>query len=80
MNANKNLCGKRVKMARIDMEMTQIDLSAALSVDLGMEISQKALSRLEKGQRLVRDIELVALGKILEVSIEWLVTGGTAKK
>jgi transcriptional regulator with XRE-family HTH domain len=80
MNANKNLCGKRVKMARIDMEMTQIDLSAALSVDLGMEISQKALSRLEKGQRLVRDIELVALGKILEVSIEWLVMGGTAKK
>jgi transcriptional regulator with XRE-family HTH domain len=75
MNANKNLCGKRVKMARIDKEMTQIDLSAALSVDVKMEISQKALSRLEKGQRLVRDIELVALADILEVPIEWLLFG-----
>lgn len=64
MKANKNLCGKRVKMARIDKEMTQIDLAAALSVDVGMEISQKALSRLEQGNRLVRDIELVALAEI----------------
>ena len=75
MSANKNICGKRVKMARIDKDMTQIDLSAALSVDLNMEISQKSLSRLEKGQRLVRDVELVALSDILEVPIEWLVRG-----
>ncbi|MDX2073056.1 MAG: helix-turn-helix transcriptional regulator [Alphaproteobacteria bacterium] len=67
-------------MARIDKEMTQTDLSAALSVDLEMEISTKALSRLEMGHRLVRDIELVALSKILGVSIEWLVLGNKGEK
>lgn len=80
MKANKNLCGKRVKMARIDKEMTQIDLAAALSVDLDMEMSQKALSRLEQGNRLVRDIELVALAEILGVTIEWLVLGNKGEQ
>lgn len=70
-----NLCGKRVKVARAAKEMTQIDLSAAFSVDFEMEISQKAISRLEGGIRPVTDIELVALSKILEVSVNWLLFG-----
>lgn len=70
-----NLCGKRVKVARVAKEMKQVDLSAAFSVDFEMEISQKAISRLEVGIRPVTDIELVALSKILDVSVNWLLFG-----
>jgi len=79
MKAN-NLCGKRVKLARIDKEMKQVELSAALSVDHDIEISQKALSRLELGIRPVKDIELVALAKILGVKTTWLLFGDKGEK
>ena len=72
---NKNLCGKRVKLARIEKDMKQVDLSAALSVDFEIEISQKALSRLERGVRPVKDFELVALAKLLGVEVTWLLFG-----
>ena len=75
----KNLCGKRVKMARIEKDMKQIDLSAALSVDHDIEISQKAISRLERGVRPVNDVELVALANILDVSVAWLIYGKNHK-
>ncbi len=55
--------------------MTQVDLSAALSVDFNLEISQKAISRLETGIRPVTDIEIVALSDILDVSTNWLLFG-----
>lgn len=77
---NKNLCGKRVKLARIERDMKQVDLSAALSVDHDIEISQKAISRLERGVRPVTDIELVALSKLLGVTIGWLLFGDKGEK
>jgi transcriptional regulator with XRE-family HTH domain len=70
-----NLCGRRIKVARANKDMTQVDLSAALSVDFNLEISQKAISRLETGIRPVTDIEIVALSDILDVSTNWLLFG-----
>ena len=75
-----NLCGRRVRNARVNKDMTQIDLSAALSVDFSMEISQKAISRMETGIRPVTDIEVVALAEILDVSTNWLLFGDTHSK
>jgi transcriptional regulator with XRE-family HTH domain len=75
----KNLCGKRVKLARIGKDMKQVDLSAALSVDYAVEISQKAISRLERGVRPVNDIELVSLAKLLDVTTSWLLFGENSK-
>jgi len=72
---SKNLCGKRVKLARIEKDMKQVDLSAALSVDYDIEISQKAISRLERGVRPVTDVELVILAKLLGVTPTWLLFG-----
>jgi len=76
----KNLCGKRVKLARIAKDMKQVDLSAALSVDYDIEISQKAISRLERGVRPVNDVELVALAKLLCVTTTWLIFGDKGEK
>ncbi len=76
----KNLCGKRVKLARVAKDMKQVDLSAALSVDFGVEISQKAISRLERGIRPVTDVELVILSSLLDVPIAWLLFGEKGEK
>ena len=75
-----NICGKRVKLARINQDMDQVDLAAALSVDCGIEIAQTSISEIERGERGVRDFELVALAKILEVTAEWLLYGDKLPK
>jgi transcriptional regulator with XRE-family HTH domain len=70
-----NLCGKRVKLARVEKDLKQVDLAAALSVDHKIEITQKGISNVEIGLRRVTDIELVALAKTLDVSATWLLYG-----
>ncbi len=75
-----NLCGKRVKLARIERNLKQVELAAALSVDMGIELTQKGISNIEIGVRRVSDIELVALAKILKVSAHWLLYGDKKEK
>lgn len=70
-----NLCGKRVKLARVTKEMNQLELATALNVDFGIEMNQFSISQLERGSRFVKDFELVALAEILDVSTNWLLFG-----
>jgi len=70
-----NICGKRIKLARIDNDLDQVELAAALSVDYGIEISQISISEIERGIRGLRDFELGAISKLLKVSPEWLLFG-----
>lgn len=66
-----NLCGKRVKEARQRNQITQEQLAARMQVE-GVQISQKAVSRIESGERVVADYELLILSKVLGVPLEWL--------
>ena len=66
-----NLCGKRVKEARQRNQITQEQLAARVQVE-GVQISQKAVSRIESGERVVADYELLILSKVLGVPLEWL--------
>ena len=75
-----NLCGKRVKLARVDKEMNQLELATALNVDFGIEMNQYSISQLERGSRFVKDFELVALAEILGVSINWLLFGDKGER
>jgi len=70
-----NLCGKRVKLARVDKELNQLELATALNVDYGIEMNQYSISQLERGSRFVKDFELVALAEILDVTTNWLLFG-----
>lgn len=70
-----NICGKRVKLARVKLDMDQVDLAAALSVDGGLGLVQTSISDIERGTRRVCDFELIALAKVLEVSATWLLFG-----
>lgn len=69
---DRNLVGARVTEARLVQNMKQNELLARLQVE-GIEISIPALSLLEGQKRPVSDFELVALSKVLHVSINWLV-------
>lgn len=67
----KNLCGNRVKEARVRLNITQTDLAARLQV-AGITMERDSVSRIEIGTRFVTDYELAVLAKILGVSMEWL--------
>jgi len=75
-----NRCGKRVKLARVEKDMKQAELAAALSVDHGIEINQKGISNIEVGEKRVTDIDLIALADVLGVSAAWLLYGDKKDK
>ena len=70
----RNIIGARVEKERKRQEMKQRELLARLQVN-GINITSSALSKLEGQIRLVTDIEVLALAKILGVSVNWLLTG-----
>ena len=69
-----NVVGERIKEARLKLGLSQSDLAARLQTN-DINIEQKAISRLENGERFVADFELLTLSKILNVSVDWLLTG-----
>lgn len=70
-NGKKNICGEKVKLARVKMHLSQSELAARLQTN-GINIERDSLSRIEIGTRFVADYELMILSKILNVSLEWL--------
>ena len=70
-----NKCGKRVKLARVEKDMTQLDLATALNIDCDIEISYTGVSDLENGKRFVKDFEIIALAEVLDKHPMWLLFG-----
>ena len=73
---DKNLIGARVEFARKNQGMKQKELLAQLQVR-GVDLNASGLSKLEGQLRFVTDFELLALSKILNVSVDWLLNGET---
>lgn len=63
-----NMCGENIKKYRVEQNLSQSDLAARLQT-FGVLIEQKAISRMELGDRVVADYELVALSKALGVTV-----------
>lgn len=63
--SKRNIVGTRVRQARkaAKPSITQTDLVARLQL-LGIAIDQSGISKIEKGQRPVSDIELLPLLKL----------------
>ena len=53
------------------MGLSQEQLAARVQL-LGLQLQQKAISRIETGERVVADYELVVLAEALGVSVEKL--------
>ena len=70
---NANIVGHRMRIARAmkNPPMNQQQLLAKLQTE-GIDISQSTLSKIENGDRYVKDTELRAISKVLNVSILWL--------
>ena len=64
---NFNIAGRHVRTLRMERGMSQEQLAAKLQL-LGYNIGQKAVSRMETGDRVVADYELLLLAQVLEVS------------
>ena len=67
----RNIIGSRVRKARKESKITQIELAARLQVS-GIKIDRPAISKLETGNRPVTDIEVAAIAEILKVPVSWL--------
>lgn len=67
----KNLSGDRIHRARTAMRLSQADLAARMQVN-GVLIGREAISKIETGDRLIADYELLVFSKVLNVSLEWL--------
>ena len=69
----KNLIGDGVKKRREALKMSQRTLSERLEL-LGVYVCRGSVSRIEDYSRTVTDIELFAIAKVLNVSVDELYT------
>lgn len=70
-----NISGPRIKQARERIGWDQNELAAALQVDFEIKLDQSDISEIERQKRGVKDFELDALCRLLEVTPEWLLRG-----
>lgn len=67
----KNICGERIREARVVQRMSQSELAAKMQVE-GIAIERDSISRVEIGTRFVADYELKVFAKVLNVDVVWL--------
>ena len=66
-----NIIGSRVKEARTKAGLSQKQLSEKLEL-LSVYTCRGSISRIENGQRAITDIEIDAISKVLNVSLDYL--------
>ena len=64
-----NLCGKKIAVLRKELNISQRVLAERLQL-FGLDVDKNAIQRIECGKRFVTDIELVAISKIFDISID----------
>ena len=70
-NGSCNISGIRVREARETIGISQERLAARIQL-AGLSITQKAISRIETGDRIVADYELPYLASALGVTVYYL--------
>lgn len=63
-----NISGKNVRLLREKENLSQEQLAARLQLK-GLPINQKAISRIETGERVIADYELLLLADVLRVNV-----------
>ncbi len=66
-----NCSGMRIRQRREELGLSQEQLAAKLQL-YGLELGQKAISRMETGLRVIPDYELLWLARALETTCGWL--------
>lgn len=73
-NGRCNLSGRAIRDARVEMGLSQEQLAARMQVE-GIPLTQKAISRIESGERVVADYELKVFAAVLGLSVLELLEG-----
>lgn len=72
IDSNKqNIIGAKIKEARIAQGMSQQQLSNKLEL-MAVYTCRGSISRIETGNRMISDIEIDAISKTLNVSLDYL--------
>ncbi|MBQ3049999.1 MAG: helix-turn-helix transcriptional regulator [Oscillospiraceae bacterium] len=70
-HGKKNICGERLREARVIRRLRQEDLAAKIQLE-GVIMERDSISRIEIGTRFVSDFELMTFARVLGVSVNWL--------
>lgn len=70
-DGKKNICGERLRQARVVKRLRQEDLAARIQLK-GVNMERDSISRIENGTRFVSDFELKVFSEALGVSVNWL--------
>lgn len=70
-DGKKNICGDRLRQARVIKRWRQEDLAAQIQLK-GVNMERDSISRIEIGTRFVSDFELKVFSEVLGVSVNWL--------
>lgn len=70
-HGKRNICGDRIRLARLARRFSQSDLCRHLQL-AGIPMERDSISRIESGGRYVADYEVVTIAEILDVSVLWL--------
>lgn len=68
VNGKCNVSGSQIRLQREKADLSQEQLAAKLQL-AGLNINQKAISRIETGDRVVPDFELLFFANVLNTSI-----------
>lgn len=66
-----NISGKNIRRIREARDLSQEQLAAQMQLN-DLPINQKCISRIETGDRIVTDYELMLLAKVLKVDVKFL--------
>ena len=73
-----NISGDRVRVLRLRARLSQAALAAKMTTE-GVIMEQDVISRIESGQRLVTDYELLVLTRIFDASADWMIGADKGK-
>ncbi len=71
-NNKCNISGETIRILREKAGLSQEQLAAGMQLK-GLNLNQKAISRIETGERVVPDYELHCFSEVFGVSIEYLI-------
>ena len=70
-DGSNNICGKNIAELRIKLKLSQRKLAERMQL-VGIDIDKNAIQRIECGNRVVTDIEIVAFAKVFNVTLDQL--------
>jgi transcriptional regulator with XRE-family HTH domain len=75
VDGKQNVSGARIRQVRLQHGLHQVELAAALNVDYGVKLEQSDISEIERQVRAVKDYELDAISRVLDINPIWLLRG-----